>query len=224
MTEYLRSLQRTKRKDKDSLDSQVRLGSETKYEMLDNLNILLGVTGGVAAYKAVDLAGKLTAAGARVKTVMTEAACRLVGPKSFEAVTQSAVFTTMWSTSEEYQISHIALLEWADVVVVAPATANILGKIANGICDDMLSTTLCACWPLVESGAVLLAPAMNNNMWANPAVQHNVKTLEERNFQFTGPAEGRLACGAEGIGRMSEPQDILGAIEKIASNIKKREV
>jgi phosphopantothenoylcysteine decarboxylase/phosphopantothenate--cysteine ligase len=192
--------------------------------MLDNLNILLGVTGGVAAYKAVDLAGKLTAAGARVKTVMTEAACRLVGPKSFEAVTQSAVFTTMWSTSEEYQISHIALLEWADVVVVAPATANILGKIANGICDDMLSTTLCACWPLVESGTALLAPAMNNNMWANPAVQDNVKTLEERGFQFIGPVEGRLACGTEGIGRMSEPQDILDAIEKIASNIKRREV
>ncbi len=224
MTEYLRSLQGTKGKNKDSLDSPVRLGGETKYEMLDNLNILLGVTGGIAAYKAVDLAGKLTAAGVRLKTVMTEAACRLVGPKSFEAVTQSAVFTTMWSTSEEYQISHIELLEWADVVVVAPATANILGKIANGICDDMLSTTLCACWPLVESGAVLLAPAMNNNMWANPAVQHNVKKLEERGFQFTGPAEGRLACGAEGIGRMSEPQDIMEAIEKIASNIKKREV
>ena len=224
MTEYLRSLQGTKRKNKDSLDSPVRLGGETKYEMLDNLNILLGVTGGVAAYKAVDLAGKLTCAGAVVKTVMTEAACRLVGPKSFEAVTQSTVFTTMWSTPEEHQISHIALVDWADVVVIAPATANILGKIANGICDDMLSTTLCACWSLVESGAVLLAPAMNNNMWANPAVQHNVKTLEERGFQFTGPAEGRLACGAEGIGRMSEPQDILDAIEKIASNIRKREV
>ena len=223
MTEYLRSLQR-KRKNNDSLDSPVGLGVETKYEMLDNLNILLGVTGGVAAYKAVALAGKLTAAGARVKTVMTEAACRLVGPKSFEAVTQSAVFTTMWSAPEEYQISHIALLDWADIVVVAPATANILGKIANGICDDMLSTTLCACWPLVESGAVLLAPAMNNNMWANPAVQHNVKTLEERGFQFTGPAEGRLACGAEGVGRMSEPQEILEAIEKIVSNIREREV
>jgi len=192
--------------------------------MLDNLNILLGVTGGIAAYKAVDLAGKLTAAGGRVKTVMTESACRLVGTKSFEAVTQSVVFTTMWGTPEEYQIGHIALLDWAHVAVVAPATANILGKIANGICDDMLSTTLCACWPLVESGAALLAPAMNNNMWANPAVQQNVKTLEERGFQFTGPAEGRLACGAEGIGRMSEPQEILEAIEKIASNIKKREV
>lgn len=202
----------------------MRFGGETKYEMLDNLNILLGVTGGVAAYKAVDLASKLTCAGAGVKTVMTEAACRLIGPKSFEAVTQSAVFTTMWSTPEEYQISHIALLDWADVVVVAPATANILGKIANGICDDMLSTILCACRPLVESAAALLAPAMNNNMWANPAVQHNVKTIKEMGFQLIGPVEGRLACGAEGIGRMSEPQEILEAIEKIASNIKKREV
>jgi phosphopantothenoylcysteine synthetase/decarboxylase len=192
--------------------------------MLDNLNILLGVTGGIAAYKAVDLAGKLTAAGALVKTVMTESACRLVGPKSFEAVTRSAVFTTMWTGAEEYQISHIALAEWADVVVVAPATANILGKVANGICDDMLSTTLCVCWPLVESSAVLLAPAMNTNMWANPAVRNNVKMLQERGFQFIGPAEGRLACGAEGVGRMSEPQEILEAIEKIASNIKKHKV
>jgi phosphopantothenoylcysteine synthetase/decarboxylase len=193
--------------------------------MLNNLNILLGVTGGIAAYKAVDLAGKLTAAGARVKTVMTEDACRLVGPKSFEAVTQSTVFTTLWpdtSAPAEYQASHITLLEWADIVVVAPATANILGKIANGICDDMLSTTLCACWPLVESGSALIAPAMNTNMWANPAVQHNVKILRERGFQFIGPAEGRLACGSEGIGRMSEPKDILEAIEKIASKIEKR--
>jgi phosphopantothenoylcysteine decarboxylase/phosphopantothenate--cysteine ligase len=192
--------------------------------MLDNLNILLGVTGGVAAYKAVDLASKLTAAGADVKTVMTESACRLVGPKSFEAVTRSAVFTTMWGPPGENKISHIELVDWADIIVVAPATANILGKIANGICDDMLSTTLCACWTLVESGAVLLAPAMNNNMWVNPAVQCNVKTLQERDFKFIGPAEGRLACGTEGIGRMSEPQEILEAIEKIASNIKKREV
>jgi phosphopantothenoylcysteine synthetase/decarboxylase len=203
---------------------------ESCIEMLKNLNILLGVTGGIAVYKAVDLAGKLTGSGAHVKTVMTENACRLVGPKSFEAVTQSAVFTTLWSapsfkghlTPEEYQISHIALLEWADIVVVAPATANILAKIANGICDDMLSTTLCACWPLVESGSVLIAPAMNTNMWANPAVQHNVKILQERGFQFIGPAVGRLACGTEGIGRMSEPQEILEAIEKIASKIKKQ--
>jgi len=192
--------------------------------MLDNLNILLGVSGGIAAYKTVDLAGRLTAAGAKVNTVMTENACRFVGPKSFEAITCSAVFTSLWSTPEEYKIGHIALVDWADIVIVAPATANIIGKIANGICDDLLSTTLCAAWRLIKSEAALLAPAMNNNMWNNPAVQFNVKTIKERGFQLIGPVEGRLACGAEGIGRMAEPQDILKTIEKIASKINKRKV
>ncbi len=191
--------------------------------MLDNLNILLGVTGGVAAYKAVDLASKLAAAGARVSTVMTEAACRLVGPKSLEAVTQSQVFTTMWAPSQDCRIDHIALADRADIVVVAPATANIIGKIANGICDDLLSTVLCACWPLIESKTALLAPAMNNNMWANPAVQNNVKIIKKMGFQLVGPVEGRLACGTEGMGRMAEPQDILKAIEKVAYEIKKQE-
>ena len=187
---------------------------------LSELNILLGVSGGIAAYKVVDLAGKLAAAGAEVNTVMTENACRLVGAKTFEAVTGSAVFTSLWNASEEYKISHIALADWADVVVVAPATANIIGKIANGICDDLLSTTLCACWGLVKSGATILAPAMNNNMWTNPAVQRNVKAVKEMGFELIGPEEGPLACGTEGIGRMSEPQDILEAVEKIASEIK----
>jgi phosphopantothenoylcysteine synthetase/decarboxylase len=191
--------------------------------MLDNVNVLLGVTGGIAAYKSVDLAGKLITAGARVNTIMTENACYLVGPKSFEAITNSRVFTTLWSAPSEFQIGHIALIEWADIFVVAPATANIIGKAANGICDDLLSSVICAGSPLIDSGAVLLAPAMNNNMWANPAVQKNVKTLEEMGFQLIGPAEGRLACGTEGIGRMSEPQEILEAIEKIASKIKKHE-
>ncbi len=192
--------------------------------MLENLNILLGVSGGIAAYKVVDLAGKLTAAGAKVNTVMTENACRLVGPKSFEAVTSSAVFTSLWSMPEEYTIGHIALVDRADVVVVAPATANIIGKIANGICDDLLSTVLCSAWRLIKSEAALLAPAMNNNMWNNSAVQRNIKTVKEMGFQLIGPVEGRLACGVEGIGRMSEPQDILEAIEKIASKINKRRV
>jgi phosphopantothenoylcysteine decarboxylase/phosphopantothenate--cysteine ligase len=186
------------------------------HKMLENRHILLGVTGGIAAYKAVDLAGKLTTGGAEVKTVMTEAACRLVGPKSFEAVTQSSVFTTMWSTTEDFSISHIALADWADVVVVAPATANIIAKVAQGICDDLLSTTLCACW----AKPMLFAPAMNTRMWENPATQANVETLKKRGFQLIGPEEGRLACGTEGLGRMSEPQDIMDAIEKIASNIK----
>ncbi|NOR67329.1 MAG: hypothetical protein GQ528_08230 [Woeseiaceae bacterium] len=187
------------------------------------MNILLGVAGGVAAYKAVDLASNLTARGVRVSTVMTEAACRLVGAKSFEAVTRSTVYTTMWNRPEEYEISHIALVDSVDLVVVAPATANIIGKIANGICDDLLSTVLCACWPRIESGAALLAPAMNDKMWANPVVQNNVKIVKELGFQLIGPVEGRLACGAEGLGRMSEPQDITEAIETIASKIKKRD-
>lgn len=190
--------------------------------MLDNLNILLGVSGGIAAYKAVDLAGKLTVTGAGVNTIMTEAACRFVGPKSFEAVTSSAVFTTLWSTSEECKSTHIAFVDWADIVVVAPATADIIGKIANGICDDLLSTTLCACWPLIKSGAALLAPAMNDNMWNNPAVQRNVKTVKEMGFELIGPEEGRLACGTEAVGRMAEPQDVLEVVEKIASKIKRR--
>ncbi len=196
--------------------------AKKKNQKIKNINILLGVSGGIAAYKAVDLASKLTAAGARVKTVMTDAACELVGPKSFEAVTHSQVFTSLWDTSGEYEIDHIALIDWADIAVVAPATANIIGKIANGICDDLLSTLLCAASPMIESGAVLLAPAMNNKMWANQAVQRNIKTVKKMGFQLTGPEKGRLACGTEGIGRMSEPQDILKAIEKIASKIKRR--
>ncbi len=183
-------------------------------------NILLGVSGGVAAYKAVDLASKLTAAGAKVNTVMTENACQLICPKSFEAVTGQPVYTSLWSTSEEYEIGHVDLTGWADIVAVVPATANIIGKIANGICDDLLSTTLCVCWPLIKSGAVILAPAMNDNMWNNSAVQRNIETVKEMGFQLIGPEQGRLACGTEGIGRMSEPQDILKAIEEIASKIK----
>jgi phosphopantothenoylcysteine synthetase/decarboxylase len=187
-----------------------------------NLNILLGVSGGIAAYKAVDLASKMTAAGAKVKTVMTQNACHLIGPPSFEAVTNSAVFTSLWNTPDEYKIGHIALEQWADIIVVAPATANIIGKIANGICDDLLSTILCAAWSLIRSKSAILAPAMNNNMWNNSAVQRNVTTVKEMGFQLIGPVEGRLACGTEGIGRMAEPQDILKAIEKIASTINKQ--
>lgn len=198
----------------------------------NGVNILLGVSGGIAAYKAVDLASKLVAAGARVSTVMTEAACQLVGPKSFEAVTCSSVYTSLWSNhirvpakrgpSKLEKPGHVNLADWADIVVVAPATADIIGKIANGICDDLLSTTLCACWPLIKSGSALLAPAMNNNMWDNPAVQRNVKQVKQMGFKLIGPVKGRLACGTEAIGRMAEPQDIFKAIEKIASKIKKR--
>lgn len=184
--------------------------------MLANKNILLGVTGGIAAYKAVDLASKLKSAGANVRTVMTQNACRFVGPLSFEAVTGSEVFTTMWTQPEVHKISHIALSDWANIVVIAPASANIIAKTATGICDDLLSTFLCASWSLAANGKAIIAPAMNNKMWENPAVQKNIETIKNMGYQLVGPAEGRLACGTTGIGRMSEPKEILEAIEKIA--------
>jgi phosphopantothenoylcysteine synthetase/decarboxylase len=179
---------------------------------LDGVKIMLAVSGGIAAYKAIDLASKLTAAGAEVRTVLTENALHLVGAKSFEAVTGGPVYTSLWE-QEEFKIGHINLADWADVIVVAPATANILGKFANGICDDLLSTTLCACW----AKPMLFAPAMNDKMWANPAVQENVKFAERLGAELIGPRQGRLACGTEGIGRMAEPQEILEAVEKIAA-------
>lgn len=195
--------------------------------MLKDLNILLGITGGIAAYKAVDLAGKLTAAGAGVRTVMTASACQLVGPKSFEAVTGAPVFTSLWTEpgpptrnaalgtpTQGYQMSHIALADWAQIVVIAPATANIIAKAAHGICDDLLSTVLCTCW----AAPTLYAPAMNTRMWENPATQHNIETLRARGVQMVGPCAGRLACGTEGLGRMAEPQEILAAIEEMAGN------
>ena len=179
-------------------------------------NVLLGVSGGVAAYKAVDLASKLTGLGAKVNTVMTKNACELVGPKSFEAVSCSRVFTDLWSSCEEYEIGHIALVDWADVIVIAPATANIIGKLANGICDDLLSTVLCACW----NKRILIAPAMNENMWNNPAVSFNVESITEMGIAMIGPVKGRLACGSEGVGRMAEVEDIVETIKKITSKRK----
>ena len=183
---------------------------------LEGVNVLLGVTGAVAVYKAVDLASKLTAAGASLRTVMTENACRFVTPKSFEAVTNSPVYTSMWTGIGEFNIEHVNLTDWADIVAVVPATANTIGKMANGICDDLLSSILCACW----QKPILIAPAMNTNMWTNPAVRQNIKTLTGRGIELIGPEKGRLACGTEGIGRLSEPQDILKQIEQIASKLK----
>lgn len=179
---------------------------------LKGVKVLLGVTGGVAVYKAVDLASKLTGAGAQVDTIMTESACKFVLPKSFEAVTGRPVFTSMWDPSPTgYEIGHISLADRCDIAVVAPATANIIGKMANGICDDLLSTTLCASW----QKKILLAPAMNEKMWLNPSVQRNVETLKKAQVEIIGPETGRLACKTVGIGRMSEPVDIIKRINEI---------
>ena len=179
---------------------------------LDNVRILLGISGGIAAYKAADLAGKLTAAGAQVRTIMTENACRLITPLCVQALTHQPVYTSMWEAPSAFDIGHIELADWADVAAVAPATANLIAKIASGLCDDLLSTTLCVCW----NKPVLLAPAMNSRMWANPIVQANLERIRKHlKFRTIGPESGRLACGTEGIGRMADPATILDAIAEM---------
>jgi phosphopantothenoylcysteine synthetase/decarboxylase len=184
---------------------------------LTGVNILLGVSGGIAAYKAADLASKLTGAGAAVNVVMTDSARELVTAKTFEAVTGRPVHTSLWDAPEEFQIGHISLAQQADIVVVSPATANIIAKMATGLADDLLSTTLCAAW----AKPTIVCPAMNSEMWSNPAVEANVATLRKRDVIFVGPEAGRLACGTVGPGRMSEVPAILKAVTDAAARLKR---
>lgn len=172
--------------------------------------IVLCVTGGIAAYKAADLASKLRQREANVTVAMTEAAQKFVSPLTFEALTGNAVATTLWPPQGTRPLDHISLADRAHLVVVAPATANFLGKAAAGIADDVVTTTVLTAFTSVP---VLLAPAMNNRMWANPIVQRNVKTLSELGCRIIGPGEGWLACGVSGEGRMAEVADIILAIE-----------
>ena len=169
-------------------------------------NVLLCVTGGVACYKAADLASRLTRAGASVTVAMTAAAERFVAPLTFQAVTRRRVHTSLWEASERYDARHVSLTDAADLMIVAPATANFLAKAAGGIADDLVSTLALSAWGACE---VLVAPAMNSRMWAAPPTRANVERLREWGVRFIGPAEGRLACGTVGPGRMSEPAGIL---------------
>ncbi|MEN8214502.1 MAG: bifunctional phosphopantothenoylcysteine decarboxylase/phosphopantothenate--cysteine ligase CoaBC [Pseudomonadota bacterium] len=166
---------------------------------LTSRHLLLGVTGGIAAYKAAEFARLLVKAGAEVQVVMTEAATRFMQPLTFEALTGRAVFTGLFDSAHEAAMGHIELARWADLVVVAPATADSIARLARGRADDLL-TTLC-----VATGApVAVAPAMNQQMWSNPAVQANVKALQERQTLVWGPAAGEQACGETGPGRLIE--------------------
>lgn len=180
-----------------------------KHKALDGFQVLVCVTGGIAAYKAASLVSALIQKDAAVTVAMTDNATRLIGPATFRALTSRPVYTDMWAEDSSAHIEHISLSDLADLVVVAPATANILAKMAAGIADDLVSTTL-----LSVDGPVLLAPAMNVRMWSNPATQQNVSTLKARGHIFVGPESGWQACGKTGPGRMSEPQAILHAIEE----------
>ncbi|MFN2117065.1 MAG: bifunctional phosphopantothenoylcysteine decarboxylase/phosphopantothenate--cysteine ligase CoaBC [Candidatus Promineifilaceae bacterium] len=176
-----------------------------KISLLKNRQILLGVTGSVAAYKAVDLASKLTQAGAPVSVMMTESAQRFVSSLLFRSVTGNAVFSDMWQLEDH--VEHVQLGEKSDLLVIAPATANTIAKLAHGIADNLLTVTA-----LAARCPILLAPAMDGGMYEHPATQENLAILRGRGITIAGPAEGRMASGLSGVGRMVDPSDLLAYI------------
>ena len=178
-------------------------------DALAGREILVGVTGGIAAYKAAYLVSALARAGAGVTVVMTSAAKRFVTPLLFHALSGRPVYDDLWTAPEGHPAPHIALAERAEVVAVAPATADLLAKAAHGISDDLLTSTL-----LAVEAPMVLAPSMNERMWRHPATRANAETLRSRGAVLVGPKEGRLACGTEGPGRMAEPDEILAALAR----------
>ena len=172
--------------------------------MLKDKNVILGVTGGIAAYKSVDLASRLRKAGANVHVIMTKGAQNFVTPLTFREITGNPVTTTMWGEVTNHNVEHIALANMADLVIVAPATANFIAKCAMGMADDMLTTTL-----LATKAPIFFAPAMNSNMYENQLTQKNIDVLIESGWNFIPPESGHLACGTDGVGRMPEPADIV---------------
>lgn len=174
---------------------------------LQNKNILLGITGGIAAYKTPDLVRKLTATGANVRVVVTQSAKEFVTPLSLQAVSGNPVAEDLLDPAAEAAMGHIELAKWADILLIAPASANFVAKIAMGLADDLLSTLY-----LATTAKVYLAPAMNQQMWAAPATQTNIQTLVQRQVKLLGPASGEQACGDVGPGRMLEPEQIAQAL------------
>jgi phosphopantothenoylcysteine decarboxylase/phosphopantothenate--cysteine ligase len=175
---------------------------------LAGYEVLVAVCGGIAAYKVASLVSALVQRKAGVTVAMTEAGRRFITPLTFETLTGRQVFTSMWHAAESHDPQHLRLTDTADLFVIAPATANTIGKIAHGIADDLVSTMA-----MSMAGPMMLAPAMNTRMWENPVVQENVNLLTRRGAIIVPPGEGWLACGTVGAGRMAEPETILAAIE-----------
>jgi phosphopantothenoylcysteine decarboxylase/phosphopantothenate--cysteine ligase len=173
-------------------------------DSLTGKKIVLGVTGGIAAYKAVEIASRLRKAGAEVHVVMTREATEFVTELTFREITGQPVTVDMWAKVTNFNVEHIALANLADIMLIAPATANIIAKTAAGIADDMLTTTV-----LATKAPLILAPAMNTNMYENPVTQKNIAELKSRGVQIIEPASGHLACGVEGKGRLPEPAEIV---------------
>jgi len=178
--------------------------------MLSNKTIVLGITGSIAAYKAAEIASQLTQAGAKVNVILTEEAVRFISPVTFRAITGRPVVTEMFDLASEFSIEHVSLAKVADIVVIAPATANIISKLAAGIADDMLCCTV-----LATKAPVVIAPAMETNMYNNPVTQDNLHKLKVRNFVIIGPTTGWLASGKKGLGRLADINDIIGGIRQV---------
>ena len=177
---------------------------------LTGRNIVLGVTGGIAAYKSAEVVSRLRHLGANVHVIMTKNATEFIAPLTFQTLSANPVVTDTFAAPDEWNVEHVALAKLADLFVIVPATANILAKMACGIADDMLSTTV-----LATKATILVAPAMNTGMWTADATRRNVEILKERGVEFVGPESGILACGDEGAGRMSEPQEIVRRISEL---------
>lgn len=183
--------------------------------MLKDKNIILGVTGGIAAYKCVDLVSRLRKQGANVHVILTKGAQNFVTETAMREISGNPVVTSMWQEIQQYDVEHIALAQLADVVLVAPATANVIAKCACGMADDMLTTTL-----LATKAPVFFAPAMNTNMYENSITQQNLHILLERGCHIIEPAAGHLACGTSGVGRMPEPQELVEILVNFFATVK----
>ncbi|MCG8526513.1 MAG: bifunctional phosphopantothenoylcysteine decarboxylase/phosphopantothenate--cysteine ligase CoaBC, partial [Opitutales bacterium] len=178
-------------------------------KLFNGRNIVLGVSGGIAAYKAVEVVSRLKKLGAEVDVIMTGNAMKFVAPHTFGTISRRPVTTGMFNENFQWDVKHISLARKADIIVVVPATANIIGKIANGIADDMLSTTIMA-----AKCNTIFVPAMNTKMYTNAIVQKNIKTLKENGYLLMDPSEGILACGEMGTGRAPEPVEVVEKIKK----------
>ncbi|MDF2904494.1 MAG: phosphopantothenoylcysteine decarboxylase/phosphopantothenate/cysteine ligase, partial [Bacillus sp. (in: firmicutes)] len=181
--------------------------------MLNGKKILLCVTGGIAVYKAAALTSKLTQTGATVKVILSDAAAKFVTPLTFQALSKNDVYTDTFDEKNSKVIAHINLADWADLVLLAPATANTIGKLANGIADNMITTTL-----LATCAPVWIAPAMNVHMYDHPAVKKNISILDQYGYRFIEPSEGYLACGYIGKGRLEEPEKIIEIMAEFFNN------
>ena len=174
-------------------------------------NILVGVTGGIAAYKSAGIVSLLKKKGYNVKVVMTENATKIIGPLTLETLSRNRIYVDMWDSNPHYEVEHISLADWADMVLIAPATYNIIGKVANGIADDMLTTVISA---ISVRKPVFFALAMNVNMYENPILKENINKLKSFGYRFIDAEEGLLACNYSAKGRMSEPENIVDEIER----------